>query len=251
MTGAPRTDAASPRRRLLSAMRPRRTRSQLLAAALCAVLGFALVVQVRQTQGAELESLRESDLIRILDDVGERSDRLEDEAADLTAVREDLLGSSNAAQAAQAAAQERVDVLGILAGTVAATGPGIRLTIADPDSVLRATQLLDAVQELRDAGAEAISVNDVRVVASTAFVDTPDGIDVDDVAVTTPYTFLAIGDAQTLATALDIPGGVLRTVRRLEARAAVDQLDRLVIDALRVPQEPEYARPDPPVAPAP
>ena len=76
-----------PRRRLLRALVPRGSRGELLAGLLCAVLGFALVVQVRQTQEADLGSLRESDLVRILDDLGERNDRLEAEQAELVRVR--------------------------------------------------------------------------------------------------------------------------------------------------------------------
>lgn len=235
--------------RLVRILRPRATRSQVLAALLCGVLGFALVVQVRQTQGAELDSLRESDLIRILDDVSERSERLEDEAARLSAVRAELLTSTDAAQAAQDLAAERVEVLSILAGTAPATGPGVRLTISDADAELGAGVLLDAVQELRDSGAEAIGVDDVRVVASTAFVDTADGIEVDGQPVESPYVVLAIGDPPTIATALDIPGGVLRSVRSSDGIASVTELDEVTIDALRVPSEPEYARPAPEATP--
>jgi len=243
------TDETSTATRLVRALRPRATRSQVLAALLCGVLGFALVVQVRQTQGAELDSLRESDLIRILDDVSERTERLEDEAARLAAVRAELLTSTDAAQAAQEAAAERVEDLSILAGTAPATGPGVRLTISDADAQLGAGVLLDAVQELRDSGAEAIQVDDVRVVASTAFVDTGDGIEVDGEPVESPYVVLAIGDPPTIATALDIPGGVLRSVRSQDGIAAVAELDEVTIDALRVPSEPEYARPAPVASP--
>jgi uncharacterized protein YlxW (UPF0749 family) len=244
-----RAGAATPVQRLLAALRPRASRGQVLGALLCGVLGFALVVQVQQTQGAELDSLRDSDLIRILDDISERTDRLESEAARLAATRQDLLTSSDAAQAAQDAAQERVDVLSILAGTAPATGPGVRMTISDADAQLGAAVLLDAVQELRDAGAEAIQIDDVRVVASTAFVDTAAGIEVDGRLVESPYVVLAIGDAPTISTALDIPGGVLRTVRQREGTASVEELDQVVVDALRVPSEPEYARPADPGTP--
>ncbi len=245
------TPDRTPVQRLVGALRPRASRGQVLGGLLCGVLGFALVVQVQQTQGAELDSLRESDLIRILDDVSERTERLESEAARLSATREELLTSSNAAQAAQEAAQERVDVLAILAGTAPATGPGVRLTLSDADARLGAAVLLDAVQELRDAGAEAISVDDVRVVASTAFVDTAEGITVDGQLVDSPYVFLAIGDPQTMSSALDIPGGVLRTVRQREGIASAEEIDEVVVDALRVPSEPEYARPAEPETPAP
>ncbi len=94
-------------------------------------------------------------------------------------------------------------------------------------------------------------MDDVRVVASTAFVDTAEGITVDGQLVDSPYVFLAIGDPQTMSTALDIPGGVLRTVRQREGIASAEELDEVVVDALRVPSEPEYARPAEPETPAP
>ena len=81
------------------------------------------------------------------------------------------------------------------------------------------------------------------MVAGTAFVDTAEGIEIDGSVVESPYVFMAIGDPATIATALDIPGGVLRTVRQREGTAGVEQVDEVVVDALRVPSEPEYARP--------
>ena len=57
-----------------------------------------------------------------------------------------------------------------------------------------------------------------------------------------PYRVLAIGDPRTLAAALDIPGGVLDTLGRVEADGMVSQLDEVVIDAIRVRSAPEFAR---------
>lgn len=231
------------RRRLQRAMTPRATRGQLLAALLCALLGFALVVQVRQNSEADLESLRQSDLVRILDDASERSDRLAAEEAGLAATRDELLSGSNARQAAQEAASEQVAALGILAGTAAATGAGINLTVSDPDGVLTSAVLLNAVQELRDSGAEAIQVNDVRVTAATAFTDTADGVQVDEQPVQSPYVVRVIGDPDTLSTAMAIPGGVVRGIESAGGRAVVQEREDVVVDALRPVTEPQYARP--------
>jgi uncharacterized protein YlxW (UPF0749 family) len=126
--GAGRGSAGGLRRVLA----PRASRGQLLAAVLCALLGFALVAQVNQAAEADLSGLREADLVRILGDVTERSERLEAEAARLEGTRAELATGSDQAEAAREAAQERVELLGILAGTLPATGPGIRLAIADP-----------------------------------------------------------------------------------------------------------------------
>ena len=255
MTDAPEpfTPDASPapleaRQRLWRSLVPRGSRGEVLAGLLCAVLGFALVVQVQQTQEADLGSLRESDLVRILDDLGARNDRLEAEEAELEETREELVAGGSAQDVAREAAQQQVDLLGILAGTAPATGPGIRLTINDGGGEIGAAALLDAIQELRDSGAEALQVGDVRIVASTSFVDTEDGVVVDGKVLEPPYVFLVIGDPQTLSTALDIPGGVIRSVRNAGGQALVSELDEVVVDALRRPTEPQYARPAEPTA---
>lgn len=229
--------------RLRRASRPRRTRSQMLAAVLCGALGFALVVQVRQTQEEGLSTLRQSDLVRILDDVNERSARLDAEARALQRTRDELLSGGDSARAALEVARERARTLGILAGTLPATGPGIRLDISDPDRGVTAATLLDTLQELRDAGAEAVELNEVRVVASTAFVDAGEGVRVDGTTVRPPYRWEVIGDPQTMATALEIPGGVLDTLRRRGAAGLVTQLDEVTVESLRQLEAPEYARP--------
>ena len=66
-------DGGIGRARLLAALRAKPSRGQLVAAVLCALLGFAVAVQVRANQDAGLSGLRQTDLVRILDDVTERA----------------------------------------------------------------------------------------------------------------------------------------------------------------------------------
>ena len=106
--------------------------------------------------------------------------------------------SSNEA-AALKAAQERLAALRILAGTAPAKGPGIRMTIDDPGSKVTAPVMLDALEELRDAGAEAVQINGSRVVASSSFGQAPTGVQVDGSTLHSPYRILAIGNPQTMA----------------------------------------------------
>lgn len=243
----PTTPQPSPQpsawRRFVRAGAPRLTRAQGLAAVLTLALGFALATQVHQTQERGLASLRQSDLVGILDDVNERQARQQTEAEQLRRQRDDLLSGTDTSRAALQAAQDRLDTLGVLAGTLPATGPGIELVVSDPKDSVRAARLLDAVQELRDAGAEAMQVNGQRIVASTAFVDGARGIEVDGASIAAPYTFEVIGDPQTMAAALDIPGGVLETLSGEGAHGTVTQRDKVSVDALRPLPSPEYARP--------
>jgi uncharacterized protein YlxW (UPF0749 family) len=237
-------------------MRPHANRGHLLPGLLCAVLGFAVVVQVRSTQEAGLEGLRQTDLVQILDDVTTRSDRLRAEARDLEDTRARVTNGSDGTRAALEEARSRSRVLGILAGTLPATGPGIELTISDPDGKVGSDVLLDTLQELRDAGAEAVEISSlggdaVRVVASTSFVDPvedgPDGrpgrVVVDGTELESPYRFVVIGDPRTLAAALDIPGGVLDVLRQDDAQGVVTQHGSVTITSLRAAPSPRYARP--------
>ena len=236
------------RRRLLAALRPRPSRAQTVAALLLGLLGFAAAVQIRATDDADLEGLRQTDLVRILDDVAERAARLQAEARELQETRDQVSGGSSGTLAALEEARERARVLGILAGTLPASGPGIELTISDPRNEVRSDVLLDALQEVRDAGAEAIELSSVdgpavRVIASTALVDVEVGVEVDGTVLESPYRFRVIGEPRTLATALDIPGGVLDVLRQRGAQGVVAQLTSIEITSLRAAPSPRYARP--------
>ena len=232
--------------RLRAAVLGRPTRGQLVVALLCGLLGFGLVTQVHATSSTGgLGSARLDDLLGILSDLNNRGDRLRAEIADLEQSEEGLRSGSGQERAALREARARADTLGILTGTVAARGPGVVLTVTDPRGEVGAAVLLDAVEELRDAGAEALALSGVRIVASTPLTDVPGGgIAVGGTHVGAPYRLAAIGGTSTLAGALAIPGGVLDTIgRRPGAHATVTRSPHLTITALQPLQRPRYARP--------
>jgi uncharacterized protein YlxW (UPF0749 family) len=242
MTGPP---ARRPWTRIGRALRRRPSRGQAVVAALCGLLAFALVTQVQATSDTSgLAAARPDDLLAILADLDSRSERLRSEIAELQETERQLASGSGQDSAALAAARERAQTLGILTGALPAVGPGVVLTITDPGGEVRADVLVDALQELRDAGAEAIQLSGVRVVASTALVDAQGGIAVGSRRVSSPYRFAVIGDPRTLAAALAIPGGVIDTVRRRPGAAAtVVRSPRVSVTALQVLTAPRYARP--------
>lgn len=231
-------------RRLFRMGRPRATRANFIVALLALALGFAIAAQVRQTDLGGLANLRSDELVRILDNVTQENSRLSSEIRDLERTRGQLAAGATSEEA-RAAAQARLDSIEVLSGTVAATGPGIVLTITDTQRNVTAALLLDTVQELRDAGAEAMEINTVRIVASTFFTDLDGGVTVSGKPVKPPYVIRAIGDPPTMAAAMDIPGGVNESVRGKNAESRIDQRDSLDITALHTPTTPEYAQPVP------
>ncbi|MFB7600337.1 DUF881 domain-containing protein [Streptomyces sp. NPDC056160] len=243
--GQPSEPAPTGRQRLVKGLWPPRfTRAQLVVALLLFGLGFGLAVQVASNSdsGNALRGARQEDLVRILDELDDRTQRLEDEKQGLEKQRQELENSSDQAEEARKQTVEKERQLGILAGTVAAQGPGITMTIEDTKGTVQADMLLDAVQELRAAGAEAIEVNGVRVVASTYLTDAGKRVEVDGNKIAAPYRFKVIGKPQDLEPALNIPGGVVQTLEKEQATVSVERSDKIVVDALRAAKLPDYAR---------
>jgi uncharacterized protein YlxW (UPF0749 family) len=234
----------------------RRGRSQLvfgaLAVVLCVLLGVAIVTQARQTEsGDSLETARPADLLVLLDSLQQREAALNTEVADLQRNLAQLQASGSNDQAAIENAQARLAALSILIGTVAATGPGVTLTIEDTAPGVPAETMLDVVNELRAAGAEAMEVRGgsqtgpaaVRVGVDTWVVGTPGALVVDNATLNPPYSVLAIGDPPTLAAAMNIPGGAMDSVERVGGSVVVQQSDRVDVTALRQPKPRQYAQP--------
>lgn len=233
------------RQRLVAGLWPPRiTRAQLIVALLLFGLGFGLAVQVASNSDGDsaLRGARQEDLVRILDELDDRTQRLEDEKQGLENQRDELENSSNQAEEARRQTIEKERQLGVLAGTVAAQGPGITMTIDDTKGTVEADMLLDAIQELRAAGAEAIQVNGVRVVANTYLTDSGQSVSVDGNKINAPYRFKVIGKPQDLEPALNIPGGVVQTLEKEQATVTVERSDKIVVDALRAVKRPDYAR---------
>jgi len=233
------------RSRLARAFVARPGRGQLVVAVLLASLGFAAALQIRLTNtDGDFSGQRRQDLVALLDSLSSATDRTESRIDELEEARDKLLTSSQRRQAALEQGRSELDVLAILSGTVAATGPGITVTVTDPDGSVLAASMLNGIEELRDAGAEAIEVNDqVRVVASTSFTEVADQIVVDDVTLLPPYVIDAIGSPQTLSEAMVFPGGFSDAVEELGGAVSVEQLDVVRVDSLHEVEEPEYSQP--------
>jgi uncharacterized protein YlxW (UPF0749 family) len=220
-----------------------------MIALLVGLLAFALVVQVRSNVGdTQLENARQDDLVRILSDLNAREQRLRTDITDLERTLAQLGAGAQGREAALAEARRRADDLGILAGTLAAAGEGLTIRLQPKGTAIRAATVLEAVEELRGAGAEAMQITGgsgpaVRIVASTYFADGAGGLVVDGQTLPAPYTLTVIGPAATMQTALMIPGGVADSVARDGGTLQVDQAPTVRVDALHPPETLEYAEP--------
>nr|WP_305095245.1 DUF881 domain-containing protein [Prescottella sp. R16] len=221
----------------------------LLAVLLMAALGVGIATQVSSTgSGDNLDSARPADLLTVLGNLNQREAALRQE---ITGLEQTLskLEAGGGSGAALDEAKARLSALSIQVGTVAATGPGVVLTVRDPGRAVGSDVLLDLMQELRAAGAEAIEIGGtggdaaVRIGVDSWVTGTSGDITVDGRAVAAPYRIVAIGDPPTLAAALNIPGGVVDTVARSGGQLQIEQSAQVTVSALRDVAPRQYSRP--------
>ncbi|MEU8614789.1 DUF881 domain-containing protein [Actinoplanes sp. NPDC048791] len=217
---------------------------------LLALLGFTLAVQLRSNdQDAGLATARQEDLVGILSDLEARDQRLQQEINALEESQRQLTSGVAGRQAALAEAGKRADELGLLSGTLPARGPGLKISIDPKGQPIKASAILNAVQELRGAGGEVMEIIGdngvaVRVVASSYFVDGDGGqVIVDGKQLSGPYTLWVIGVPSTMQTALQIPGGVVASVSQAGGNVTMEQRTAVEVSAVRQPTSLQYARP--------
>jgi uncharacterized protein YlxW (UPF0749 family) len=225
-----------------------RSAGQIAIALTVALLGFLLATQLRAQQGLaqRLQIERESDLGQILSELTARNDQLVEELGDLRVRLATAAGSGEQERALEEAARTQLRTLQILLGIVPTSGQGITLTIADPQGTVGPDLVLDAIEELRDAGAEAIDVDGVRIVASSAFAGRTGAVTADGRVLKSPYVVTAIGASATLAEAMKIPGGVIDAITARDgASVRVTRARTLKIASVKSAPTFTYARPVP------
>ncbi len=196
------------------------------------LVAIALKAQFR-IQTAELPSARLPELTRAYLQEKRAVEQLEEEIRQLrqrtTDLENALASGTKQTELLNASLQEAK----MLAGLVEVEGPGIELVLRDstrkptPGSVesvlpdlfiIHDYDLLRVVNELRQSGAEAVSINGQRIVASTGIRCVGPVIYINDVKMASPFTILAIGDPQTLEGALLTPGGVLADILEVDPK---------------------------------
>lgn len=215
---------------------------QLILALILFFFGLLITLTIKKVdEPLPLTNARENELVQVLTDLNRQNEQLTQEIND----QEGLLRSlqSGSSQDANQAAINRANALGVLAGTRTVAGPGINISLQGDRLAVNAFTLLDAVQELRDAGSLAIQINSVRVVANTWFVDTVGGVSVSGKVLNPPIVIRVIGDPQTLETAMLIPGGFSQTVIANGGEIEIQKNNNIEIDAILTPIPPQNAEP--------
>lgn len=182
---------------------------QLSVTALCLVLGLLLVVQLRSQRDVR-QAMASTEWEFVVADLIESNARLRDEIGALQLQLAELQDLDRGGAVLESLVDE-VNHLRVANGLAKVSGPGVELEIAGPVSVL---DLHDLINELRNAGAEALALNGQRIVASSAISTDGEHVTVDGLPIPAPYRLEAIGEVHTLEVALTRPGGLVEMLRQ-------------------------------------
>ena len=195
------------------------------------ILGFALATQVRAQRSDPLEGLSEQDLVTVLDELGTQEQNLRTRRGELSSELDELRSAADEAQAREQAARKAETQAQIAAGTVPVHGPGVTVS---------STQFVMTLGELRNAGAEAIELNGIRLSTRSSFTGQAGSIAVDGIPIASPYTWKVIGESQTIATALDIQAGSAAQMRAKGANVAITPSTDITIESIATPRPPQF-----------
>ena len=223
-------------------MTPRQS-NRLTITAVALILGFLVVAQLRgQVANASLSQQSAQDLTLLIANLNTQNEQLRGEVATL---EQQLTSLTDAhARGDNAAGQLRTDLDRIQgwAGLRAVDGPGITIHVSGSIS---GEGVEDLLNELRNAGAEAISIGGIRVVPGTVVAGAADALSVENTALGATFEIRAIGSPQILTGSLTRAAGIISqlSVAFPDAEISVTPLDTVAIPATDRDLTPVHGQP--------
>lgn len=194
-----------------------------------AILSFFVVIQINSFDNVN-NSLQRDSKSNIFQEIKILKDKNEDlkvEVADLESSIDQLNDQGKALNAIQ----DEITEYTKLSGKASVFGPGITMTI---DGKFSTPWMIDIVNEFFNSGAQAVSVNGIRIVNQTAGFDTlPKGqILLNGSILASPYTVNAIGESSTLFTLIQSPGGFSDRLKKAfpETKTTITTKDIIQMD---------------------
>ena len=207
------------------------------------ILGFLIVAQIRsQNGGSPLDALSAAELTTLVGNLNTRNEELRSQVAELRTQLSTINASGSSSTSTLDQLQTSLDRVRAWSGATAATGPGVRITISGPIS---GTGIEDLVNELRNAGAEAISVGGVRVIAGTVVAGPAGSISVENTLLKSPFEVVAIGNPEALTGSLTRAGGIIAqlTATYHGSDLGVEPVSSVTVPATTRQMTPIYGQP--------
>lgn len=213
-------------------------------ALVCVVLGIMLAVQFKTTSNIDtpIPYQRVEDLSSQLNQTEKERDAL---AKEVHQLRQEF---------ASGVESKEMAAMKMAAGLAAVRGPGVVLTIDDSKRpskpgenpnlyIIHDDDILKVINELFAAGAEAVSINEQRLIATSEIRCAGPTLSVNNVRSAPPYEIRALGDPKNLANALKMRGGVVETLQFWGIQINIKAHETLIIPAYKGAFHFEYAQP--------
>jgi uncharacterized protein YlxW (UPF0749 family) len=205
-------------------------RAQLSLFAVALVIGLLGVGQLRShARPTEISSLSAQELSTLIETLTARNGELRTGLVDIREQLREYGAAGTQGQSALEVSQEDLQRITAFAGLAGVDGQGIVMTV---DGSLDAIALNDLVNELRNAGAEAIAVDDVRITASSVAVEGPRSLEIDGVDIGRRFILRAVGSPEGLVSAVERPGGIISQLKLvISATIAIQQVQSIELPA--------------------
>lgn len=196
--------------------------------AVAVIIGVLLVAQLRsQARPIELSSLSAQELSTLVETLATRNVELADGLADIREQIRDYERAELQGQSDLAISEEALQRIAAFGGLLPVEGQGL---LIEAEGSFDPTAVNDLIYELRNAGAEAIAIDDIRITASSVAVLGTSAIEIDGVVIGSTFEVRAIGSPEGLRSALLRPGGILRLYQQsISARFTISMLDEIMV----------------------
>lgn len=220
------------------------TGGQVAIAILLLVLGILMSMQIKSVrQSNELKNLEKARAIELAEQINklrEENISLRQQIYDYEKKIKEYQDSASSISKTTELLKEELDKVKILAGLTDVEGPGIIITLddskipaqpnVDPNSfLLHDSDILQVINELRAAGAEAIAINDQRVVSTTEIRCAGPTISINNTRYSAPYIIKAIGDPKILKNSLEMRGGIIDLLKEFSIEVKIEEASKVVI----------------------
>ena len=215
--------------------------AQLSMSGVALLIGLLLVGQLRsQARPTEISTLSAQDLSTLIETLSDRNRELRSGLSDVQEQLREYRLAETQGQSALDVSREDLRRIAAFSGQTAVIGQGLILRV---NGELDPIAVNDLLNELRNAGAEAIAVDQVRITAGSVCVLGTGILEIDGTQIGRSFSIRAVGDPDGLLTALQRPGGII-TQLKLFVNATIDasQAQSVEIPATREDLQPKVAK---------
>lgn len=223
--------------------RPGRSFGRFTVAAVAALLGVLVVGQLRGQAGVPgLSNLTVTELTQLVANLTAGNDQLRGEVAELGQQETKLVDTKARGQTTVGELDADLARIRAWAGLTAVQGQGIAISVSGP---IGGDGIEELLNELRNAGAEAIAVDGIRVVADVVVAGNPGELSIENAALGDAFEIRAIGSPQILTGTLTRTGGVVAQIGATypNARLTVTPVDSMTLAATDLHLGPTDASP--------